>query len=186
MFHILDIKKAECGVVVSLSMAFFVPFPFFWHILQEPYLLFCAHYNPFYRALKYRYLKGDPTVVDGHWSAPYFDEGAGNIHMVTFSAIFTTKRNLSHVSGGTGSDPETYFWGIATIDVPIGDLIHWEPFHLDSYVSSISYAGVALSLVFSFVCVFLMVRNHTTFPLFFLFSFCLIPFLMFLILSILS
>ena len=109
-------------------------------------------------------MAGDPTVSLGHWSAPYFDEGAGNIHMVTYSAIITipaSRQDLSDI-GGFGADPTSFFWGIATIDVPIGDLIHWQPFHLDSSVHLFAICGMVFSLVFSLVCSIFIGVNRTT------------------------
>ncbi|ASJ97754.1 PAS domain S-box protein [Shewanella marisflavi] len=45
--------------------------------------------------------------IDGYWSLPYFDEGAGNILMITFSQPF---------------GPSRPYWGVVTVDLALDTL----------------------------------------------------------------
>lgn len=59
------------------------------------------------------------------WSDVYFDEGAGNISMATFSAPFRTTNNMSYLGeiyDGVPSKPDAdgkWFGGVVTVDVSL-------------------------------------------------------------------
>ncbi|CAJ1442710.1 unnamed protein product [Effrenium voratum] len=85
-----------------------------------------------YHAPRTHFLTGEVDYLLGMWGSPYFDEGAGNIEMVTYSVPFTRKtpvpivqvpeevakpfglpenRVLKTPSG------DQYLWGIVTVDI---------------------------------------------------------------------
>eukprot|EP00913_Durusdinium_trenchii_P035725 g33429.t1 len=88
-----------------------------------------------YHAARTKYLTGELPFLEGIWGSPYFDEGAGNIRMVTFSVPFTRESPVpsfsapEHMEKPHGLPPnlprqttrngERYFWGIATVDIDL-------------------------------------------------------------------
>lgn len=115
--------------------------PFHFLDLADGYNFF----NPateWYHGPRTRFLRGQLNFSEGYWTAPYFDAGAGNIEMVTFSVPFVRKGAVRPVVHPQASDPsaapygfpvaapmldsigrERYFWGIATIDLVLDHLV---------------------------------------------------------------
>eukprot|EP00743_Colponemidia_sp_Colp-15_P002071 GILK01002247.1.p1 GENE.GILK01002247.1~~GILK01002247.1.p1 ORF type:complete len:687 (+),score=85.68 GILK01002247.1:66-2126(+) len=95
----------------------------------------------------------------GYWTAPYFDAGAGNINMVTFSVAFTTTKDLSYLT--PANNASKYFWGIATIDVGLPNLKLWEPYPLQGYLIPVAatFAGITGILLLFTWAVILKHRN---------------------------
>ena len=85
-----------------------------------------------YHGARTRFMEGDLLFLEGMWGRPYFDEGAGNIQMVTFSVPFTRSIPVPQVNPPEGMElpyglplnearktrqGSRYFWGIATVDI---------------------------------------------------------------------
>mmetsp|Transcript_30533 Transcript_30533/g.70403 ORF Transcript_30533/g.70403 Transcript_30533/m.70403 type:complete len:862 (+) Transcript_30533:143-2728(+) len=94
------------------------------------------HFLPsteWYHKARSKFLNGELGFLDGVWSEPYFDAGAGNVEMVTFSVPFTRKTpvpsmgpvpadfslpyGLPENSARDAGNGDRYFWGIATVDI---------------------------------------------------------------------
>ncbi|CAJ1437140.1 unnamed protein product [Effrenium voratum] len=87
-----------------------------------------------YHACRSHFLEGGMEFLTGMWGSPYFDEGAGNIEMVTYSVPFTRSTPVPKVTAPAGMDlpfgmPENrklqtplgehFFWGVATVDIDL-------------------------------------------------------------------
>eukprot|EP00931_Biecheleriopsis_adriatica_P104297 TRINITY_DN78981_c0_g1_i1.p1 TRINITY_DN78981_c0_g1~~TRINITY_DN78981_c0_g1_i1.p1 ORF type:complete len:879 (-),score=106.28 TRINITY_DN78981_c0_g1_i1:7-2619(-) len=88
-----------------------------------------------FHAARTKFIQGELNLTDGFWGAPYFDEGAGNIEMITFSVPFWRERPLQDIEhpdstiapfGNPKQRPRydhrgraVYFWGVATIDIDV-------------------------------------------------------------------
>ena len=102
--------------------------------LADSYNYF-ANGTEWYHLARTRFLRGELSFLEGVWGSPYFDEGAGEICMITFSVPFTRQSPVPPVpvpdwlepsSYGLlenqaihGSNGLRYFWGIATVDIDL-------------------------------------------------------------------
>lgn len=85
-----------------------------------------------YNAPRCLYLRDGTTT--GYWTSPYFDSGAGNINMVTYSQPIISKSGK--------------FLGVATIDVTVDALCYGEQCNESvDYSSSIQPVGLTMSAI---------------------------------------
>lgn len=102
--------------------------------LADSYNYF-ANGTEWYHDARTRFLNEELLFLEGVWGSPYFDAGAGEICMITYSVPFTrlipvpqvpvpdwldtSLYGLSVNRGRQTNSGVRYFWGIATVDIDL-------------------------------------------------------------------
>lgn len=88
----------------------------------------------------------ESDAASGHWSEPYFDEGAGNISMTTYSVAFSTETNLTDIGAPYNPHTQRWFLGVTTVDVPLSAITTWQRWQYPTSLVAVVVVGLVATV----------------------------------------